>query len=95
MEIVKEPPVMVAKKETWNLRWDFLKAQEPDGTATDKENRDKILNALADGFEPFAVVPMMVRKSNFGNDVSVTTWIYFKRPSTIVEKVDDSERIIK
>jgi hypothetical protein len=77
-------------------QWDFIKIMEPNGVdkLADESARNSILNALAEGFEPFAVVPTMVKATQFSQPI-VSNQVYFKRPSFTKEKVDESDRIIK
>lgn len=84
-------------KTTWNLKWDMIKIQEPNGLdgPTDEKNRQQILGALNQGFEPFAVTTIPTRKSMLSNEVVASNWLYFKRPSTTDELIDQSEKILR
>lgn len=81
-------------KEVPNVQWDMVKVQDGGLEPKDIEKgREQMLAALTDGFEPFAVVPTMMRKSAITQEFVQVNWVYFKRPSIIKEAVDDTPRI--
>lgn len=96
MEVVKDQAPKVVK-EIPAVQWDMLKIAEGNGAdpAVDEKNRQQILKALTEGFEPFAISQSMTKKSSFDQNFIVTNWIYFKRPSFIKESIDDSDRLVK
>lgn len=91
-----EPKLVHTNEKRVIVKWDFMKINEPNGldAAQDENNKAKILDALDQGYEPFAVVPIMVRKSQFDQTAVPSAALYFKRPSFVEEKIDESEKII-
>lgn len=82
--------------ELLRVKWDLVKIQEPNGldAGEDKKFGDQIGSALAQGFEPFAIVPFMSRATSFSQP-TVTNWIYFKRPSSTDEVIDESGKVLR
>lgn len=57
--------------------WDMIKINEQD--------KDTIIKHLQLGFEPFALLPVMVQASAFDPAPKPALYIYFKRPSLVNE----------
>lgn len=69
MEIIKPPSKDIPAYE--GPIFDMLKI--------DAANDKAVINALKEGFEPFAVCTLPMRSSTFANEVMVIIFIFFKR----------------
>lgn len=74
------------------IQWDMIKCPEPNGkdNIQDGLRSQTIMQALADGFEPFAIMPQIEKADRFSQETLFTNWIYMKRPSLTSLLIDET-----